>query len=73
MKKLWEAWKLIARAIGNFQSHVLLTVFYFGLLGPIALVHRTLADPLELKIGSRRRGWTARPSDPGCLDEARKQ
>ncbi|MAF65787.1 MAG: hypothetical protein CMJ84_09040 [Planctomycetes bacterium] len=57
---------------GNMLSRALLTVLYFGVLGPFALFYRLLADPLHL----RRRpsgnwvDWEARNED---LAAARRQ
>ena len=43
---------------GSMLSRVLLTVLYFGLLGPFALVYRLVADPLRLRRpGSNWIGW----------------
>lgn len=34
---------------GSMLSRVLLTVLYFALLGPFALLYRLFADPLRLR------------------------
>ena len=34
---------------GNMLSRALLTVLYFGVLGPFAIFYRFLADPLHLR------------------------
>jgi len=57
---------------GNMLSRTLLTVLYFGLLGPFALFYRAVADPLRL----RRRpagNWTAWTPRKDTLSAARKQ
>lgn len=46
----WARFKLISRAIGNFQSRVLLTLFYFLILAPFGLGVRLFRDPLRLKF-----------------------
>ncbi len=70
---LWAAWKRVARKIGDFQARVLLTIFYFVLLAPFALIVRRTSDPLAVKPGTPR-GWGVRqgPSEY-TLDMARKQ
>ena len=57
---------------GNMLSRTLLTILYFGLLGPFALLYRFVADPLHLR---RRRGgnWSAWQSNNDTLSAARKQ
>ncbi|HKD68837.1 MAG TPA: hypothetical protein VKB84_18480 [Candidatus Binataceae bacterium] len=61
--ELWAAWKKIARKIGDFQARILLTIFYFVLLAPFALVVRRTSDPLAIKPGAQR-GWGVREGAP---------
>lgn len=57
---------------GSMLSRVLLTVLYFGVLGPFALVYQLVADPLHLR--RRRQGnWTAWTSSNDTLARARRQ
>ena len=72
-RELWAAWKRVARKIGDFQARVLLTIFYFVLLAPFAIVMRWTSDPLALKAAAQR-GWGALP-DPGpyTVEKAGKQ
>ena len=59
-RRAGRALKAVARRIGQAQSWLLLTLFYFLFLAPVALVYRCVADPLRL--GRRAR-------DPWCLRE----
>ena len=57
---------------GQMLSRVLLTLLYFVLLGPFALVYRLVADPLHL--ARRRSGnWTPWTSSNDTLARARRQ
>lgn len=57
---------------GHMLSRALLTVLYFGVLGPFAIVYRLVADPLHLK--RRKQGnWTAWTQKNDTLSRARKQ
>jgi hypothetical protein len=57
---------------GQMLSRTLLTVLYFGLLGPFALLYRLAADPLHLR--RRKAGnWTAWTSANDTLARARRQ
>jgi hypothetical protein len=57
---------------GNMLSRALLTVLYFALLGPFALVYRLVADPLHLR--RRKRGnWTPWTASNDTLRAARRQ
>jgi hypothetical protein len=72
-RELWAAWKRVARKIGDFQARVLLTIFYFVLLAPFAIVMRRTSDPLTLKPGAQR-GWGALPdSGEYTMEKAHKQ
>jgi hypothetical protein len=49
LRALWKRWTVIARAIGNFQARVILTLFYFVVVPPFALLLRVSRDPLRLR------------------------
>ena len=71
--KIWEKWKIIARKIGDFQSRLLLNVFYFLILGPVALLFQWFSDPMHLHP-STPKGWMKHDgSRERSLEEARKQ
>jgi len=36
--RIWARWKVVAPSIGNFQARVLLSVFYFVVVPPFALI-----------------------------------
>ena len=73
MRRLWARWKRLARRIGDVQARVLMTVFYFAVLGPVALVTRGRSDPLALQATTLR-GWLAIAPKAGTPREhARRQ
>ena len=55
-RQLWERWKQVARKIGDFQARALMTIFYFVILGPVAMVLTWRSDPLAVKPRTPR-GW----------------
>jgi hypothetical protein len=62
----------VAHRIGDFQARVLLTVFYYVILGPFALVLRR-SDPLGIGPGALR-GWRSRePATRPIADQAQRQ
>jgi hypothetical protein len=72
-RKLWERWKRIARKIGDFQARALMTLFYFVILGPVAMVTCWHSDPLGIKPGTPR-GWGDREEREGePMAQARRQ
>jgi hypothetical protein len=57
---------------GSMLSRVFLTLLYYVVLGPFALLYQLFADPLRL----RRRGasnWWAWPERNGTVAAARRQ
>jgi hypothetical protein len=72
-RHLWSRWKKIARKIGDFQARVLMTVFYFLVLGPVSLALRWRSDPLAIKATTPR-GWNNMEKRQGTpLEQARRQ
>lgn len=73
-KRIWEWWKPVAHKIGNFQARIILTVFYFTLFAPFALIVKYATDPLRIKPKTPK-GWIERTEhiEGDLLDRARKQ
>ncbi len=71
LRRLWEGWKRVGRAIGNFQARVLLTVFYAVLILPLGLAVRLFADPLKIRRPSDK--WVDRDADPIDTAAAQRQ
>jgi hypothetical protein len=68
----WAWWKRVAHRIGTFQARILLTFFYYVILGPFALVLRR-GDPLAIEPGAAR-GWRQRePTTRPIAEQAHRQ
>ncbi len=74
LKRAWNGWKKIARKIGDFNARVILTIFYFILLLPFALLIKIFTDPLEIK-NKTPKGWHKRveKDDIPTLERAERQ
>ena len=73
MSKIWEAWKRFGQKVGDFQARVILTLVYFLIVGPFALVVRIASDPLRIKAGHGG-GWNLKPEAEGSpIERAVKQ
>lgn len=57
---------------GQMLSRTLLTVLYFALLGPFALLYQLVADPLHLRR-QRAGNWTGWTGNNDTLARARRQ
>jgi hypothetical protein len=73
LKRAWEAWKRFAFWLGDKQATLIYTVLYFVLVGPIALIRRAIADPLQARARDKASFWLPRTQPPATLAEARRQ
>ena len=64
LARAWARWKAIAHVIGNFQARVVLTVFYFVVVPPFALVLKMWKDPLGLRPPAGPSFWIHRDASP---------
>jgi hypothetical protein len=71
LKRAWQSWKRIARAVGTFQARVLLSVFYAVLVLPFGVLVRLFSDPLQTK--SRPSHWHDYPQETHDLPWAKRQ
>jgi hypothetical protein len=46
---LWAVWVRLARAVGQFQARLLLTLLYFVALLPFGICVRLFGDPLRIR------------------------
>ena len=58
---------------GNMLSKLLLTVLYYLVLGPAALVYRAVADPLRLTRPKNGSNWIPWTGTNETLQRARRQ
>ncbi len=68
MKGLLE----FSERFGNLLSRILLTVLYYVVLGPFALLYQCFADPLRLRRPAKS-NWTDWDRPDSSLNAARKQ
>ncbi|MEA3336578.1 MAG: hypothetical protein U9R25_11755 [Chloroflexota bacterium] len=74
IRNLWARWLVLARKIGDFQSRVLLTLFYFLIITPFGLAVRVFGDPLHLRHDSQQTSeWLPRETADIDLDAAHHQ
>ncbi len=71
--RLWRGWLEIARYFGDFQSRLLLTLFYFTVFVPFGTALRLFGDPLRLRRPPEASGWEARAVQDVDLPASRRQ
>ncbi len=72
-RRLWQIALVGAQWLGRVQARVLLTLIYFVVLAPIALIFRQAADPLQLKRRAKRTAQSARATLRDAWPWARAQ
>jgi hypothetical protein len=74
VKRLWHRWMRFSKRMGSFQSRVMLSFFFFLLISPVALIIRTLGDPLKIK-GKKTMSsyWSAKTPGSTEIDDYRRQ
>ena len=72
-RSLWERWKDFSKKLGSFQSRSLLSLFYFLIVFPFALVVKFFADPLRIKHKNTQSHWLERKALHSGRDDFRKQ
>jgi len=76
LKKLWQKWQLFSKRMGNFQSRVLLSMFYFIFITPMAVIVKFLSDPLKIKhknVKSTTSFWLAKKEIKFDLEQYKRQ
>jgi hypothetical protein len=69
----WERFTIITKIIGEVQSYVIATVFYFTILVPFGLGSRLFSDPLDQKTQGASSHWHSRSSAAHDLESAKRQ
>lgn len=49
LKKLWNFWIKLAQQIGELNSKLILSIFYFLILAPVAIIYKIKCDTLQIK------------------------
>lgn len=73
LKRLWESWKALGLRMGNYQSRVLLALFYFLMVTPFGVGVRAFSDPLRMKARSAESAWVTREKSGTDLESTRSQ
>ncbi len=73
LKRLWEDWKTLGLQMGNYQSRVLLALFYFLVVTPFGIAVRLFSDPLRMKARRTESAWVAREKSGTDFESARSQ
>lgn len=73
LTRAWAGWKRFAFWLGDKQATLIYTLLYFVIVGPLALIRRPFADPLQFRARANATYWLPRLPRPATLEEARRQ
>ena len=73
LRRAWQLWMELAGYIGDFQARLVLTLFYFTIVPPFALLARFGVDPLRLRRRQVATAWSPRRALKADLASGRRQ
>ena len=73
LRKLYQKWMVIANAIGNFNSRVVLSILYALVVLPFGLLVKIFLDPLRIKRSARGKGWSDVEAPTLTVEDGRRQ
>lgn len=73
LKRLWHRWEKFSQRMGNFQSRILLSLFFFVFVSPLALAVKISSDPLGIKRLRRGSHWLPKAGTEVNLEQFRRQ
>lgn len=71
--KIRKSLSLYFARVGNFQSRILLSWFYFIILMPFGIIVRLTSDPLAIKAEAHESYWKSVTEKSDSLESARRQ
>jgi hypothetical protein len=71
LKRIWNTWKKVGAAIGDFIARLVLSILYFTVVLPFGLITRLGRDPLGVNLeGSVQ--WHKRSTRDHTLEDGRR-
>lgn len=71
LKKIWNGWKIFARTLGRINTKIILSLFFFFIFGPIALIRKLFY--LFKKKSSANTFWIKKESKRQKLEDYYRQ
>jgi hypothetical protein len=73
-QRFWHRWKAFSRRMGSFQSRVMLSLFFFIIISPAAVLIKGLGDPLRIKKTKAADSyWLTKAESSAELEDFRRQ
>jgi opacity protein-like surface antigen len=73
-RRLWQRWTGFSKRMGSFQSRVMLSLFFFVVVSPAAVLSKAFGDPLQIKRKKTLETyWSDRTQSSEELEDFRRQ
>lgn len=71
LRTIWKYWRRVGQFIGDWVGRIVLTIFYFTIFIPFALIVRFFQDPLAVKQAPLQ--WVERTTRDLTMKDAGRQ
>jgi hypothetical protein len=72
-QRIWQKFKEFMNRAGSFQSRIILSLFFFIVVTPIALAVKLASDPLRISYKDNDSHWLTRTEAENDLEQSKKQ
>lgn len=74
LRRIWHRWRAFSKRMGSFQSRTMLSLFFFVIVSPAAVLIKVLGDPLRIKKTKAMESyWLAKTESPTEIEDYRRQ
>lgn len=73
IRKLWQSWGNFSKRMSDFQSRIVLSLFFFVVVSPFALAVKMFSDPLRIRYQGNKSHWLLRMRTEISLEQFRRQ
>lgn len=73
LQGLWQSWGSFSIRMGNFQSGIVLSLFFFTVVSPFALAVKMFSDPLRIRYRGNESHWLPKMRSETNLERFKRQ
>lgn len=73
LHSIWMSWRAFNRMMANYQSRIVLTLLYYSLFAPLAMIVRVSSSSKRMDSTKGESFWIARPARNSDLASLRRQ
>jgi len=73
LKRFWQSWRDFSLRMGEFQSRLILSLFFFTTVSPFALAVKMFSDPLHIRHQGNKSNWLPKMRTKINLEQFKRQ